>query len=625
MSIHSSSEISLSEEKQESKQDNAKEASKLLYKQLGKSKKTSIVILPSLISGACLASIYILTGKVLNAHADYLLTRIDAMDKIRNICLWVVFLAVMMGLSRFFDNFLWIQIGVEFSSDLKSKLFHALMRSDVTFFDRNSIGAILTMFGDDAKLVEENFGTLKGNQIQNIGIFLSCIIGIYVYRWQIGLIMTCLIPFFVITIGIIGKFIAPHAPLKFAADSAAITIADKAISSIRTVRSFNRENEEINRFIKKTNDMDYEAKKISNCVLVLITTIFTSLWVVIAGNLYYGGTFVRDGKMETGDLFTCFGFMLLGGLSIIELMTSTQSEQKAMAAGSRLLGYIESAPSKIFDGGETIEDFHGKIEFVNVSFKYPTREVYALKNVSFAIEAGKIGALVGHSGSGKSTCVQLIERFYDVDEGVILLDGKDIKTLDQHWLHQKISLVSQEPVLFKASIKDNIRYGARTSTDEQLIEATNLANATNFINKMDHKFEEIVGEKGSTLSGGQRQRIAIARALIRDPVILITDEATSALDAKSEKKVQQALERVMQNRTSVIVAHRLSTIQNADTIFVFHDGEIVERGTHQQLVEKEGVYYDLIKFQLEGVVINQHSDSRSVIKCSSGEEESSPQ
>lgn len=210
-----------------------------------------------------------------------------------------------------------------------------------------------------------------------------------------------------------------------------------------------------------------------------------------------------------------------------------------------------------------------------------------------------MGALVGHSGSGKSTCVQLLERFFDVDEGVILLDGKDIKTLDQHWLHQKISFVSQDPVLFHASIKDNIRYGARERTDEQILQAATLANAEKFINKMEDKYDEIIGEKGSTLSGGQRQRIAITRALIRDPIILITDEATSALDSKSEKKVQQVLERVMRNRTSLIVAHRLSTIKIAEKIFVFHNGRIVERGNHKQLIESRGVYYNLIKYQLQ--------------------------
>ena len=201
-----------------------------------------------------------------------------------------------------------------------------------------------------------------------------------------------------------------------------------------------------------------------------------------------------------------------------------------------------------------------------------------------------MGAHVGHSGSVKSTCIQLLERFYDVTDGIILLDGRDIQTLDPHWLHQKISLVSQEPILFQLSIKDNIKYGQRDSSDEMVIEAARKSNALNFIEKLEGKFKNFVGEKGDTVSGGQRQRIAIARTLIRNPVISMTDEATSALDAESEKKVQLALDQVMKNRTSVVVAHRLSTIKNADVIYVFDSGEIKEKGTHSSLIKKKGYY-----------------------------------
>lgn len=407
-------------------------ASGILYKQFLKSTKAIIALFPSLIAGACIPCIYVMSGKVLNEHVKFLLTNVNKMDKILELCLWMVFIAVITGFARFFDGFLWIQIGVDFSSDIKVKLFRSLMKSDVTFFDRNPIGALLTLFGDDAKLVEDAFGPIKGSQLQNIGIFIASMVGIYVYCWKIALVHTCLIPFMLVVAKTVGKFIAPHAPLKFKADSEAMTIADEAISSIRTVRSFNREKEEIKRFKKKTNEMGRETKKINILVLVLILIIFTSLWIVIVGNLYYGGTIVNDGDLQAGDLFSCFGFMFMGGLGLIELQTSMQTEQKAIAAGSRLLAFIENAPSEKFEGGETIEDFKGKIEFINVSFKYPTREVYALKNISFTIEAGKIGALVGHSGSGKSTCVHLLERYYDVSDGIIKLDGRDITSLDQH-------------------------------------------------------------------------------------------------------------------------------------------------------------------------------------------------
>jgi ABC-type multidrug transport system fused ATPase/permease subunit len=289
---------------------------------------------------------------------------------------------------------------------------------------------------------------------------------------------------------------------------------------------------------------------------------------------------------------------MFGVMGILMLQGTMQGEQKVIAAGARILKLAEYKATVAFDGGDTINDFHGHIEFQNVSFKYPTRDVYVLKNVSFEIKPNQMGALVGHSGSGKSTCVQLIERYYDISEGVILLDGKDIKTLDLHWLHQKIALVQQEPTLFLLSVRENIKYGSRNATEQQVLAAAEVANARKFVEKLDHGFDQLVGEKGSSLSGGQRQRVAIARAVVKNPVILVTDEATSALDADSEKKVQLALDTVMAGRTAVVVAHRLSTIRNAHIIYVFDAGEIKESGTHETLLELQGTYYNLVKRQL---------------------------
>ena len=307
---------------------------------------------------------------------------------------------------------------------------------------------------------------------------------------------------------------------------------------------------------------------------------------------------VQDGKLQSGNLFSVFGFMLFGNFALIELQASMQAEQKAIASGGRILSLTKHVPDINFDGGKEIEDFKGHIEFRHVSFKYPTRDVFVLRDVSFEIKPGQMGALVGHSGSGKSTCVQLLERYYDVTEGVILLDGEDIRTLNPRWLHRVTALVSQEPILFQMTVKENIKYGKSTATDDEVEQAADIANVKKFIMKMENGFDQMVGEKGSTLSGGQRQRIAIARAVIRDPVILITDEATSALDAGSERKVQMALDRVMENRTAVVVAHRLSTIRNAHVIYVFDTGEIKEIGTHDELVAKKGHYYELVRRQL---------------------------
>jgi ABC-type multidrug transport system fused ATPase/permease subunit len=379
-----------------------------------------------------------------------------------------------------------------------------------------------------------------------------------------------------------------------------MTIAEEAIASIRTVRGFNREDEEVNRFHYNNSKGQQEDLMICRFIVAMMGVMMIVIWGTIISLFYWGIKMVDDPKSghTIGAVFACFGFQMMGDFGFIGTMGSFQSEEKAVTAGSRILKLAKYEPTVQFEGGETIPDFKGHLEFRNVSFKYPTREAYVLQHVSFEVQPGQIAALVGHSGSGKSTCVQLIERFYDPTEGEILLDGKDIRTLDPRWLHRQISLVSQEPVLFRTTIRENIRYGVKDATDEQVMEAAEIANVKKFAEKLPKGFDELVGEKGSAVSGGQRQRIAIARAVIKNPVMLVTDEATSALDASSERKVQLALDKVMNGRTSVVVAHRLSTIRNAHVIYVFDDGEIREKGNHDELIALRGCYFNLVQRQL---------------------------
>lgn len=591
-----------------------------LYLNLFKYWKFRLVLFPSALFGFVPLASMAIIGQILSLHSQYILDGINTLHQIQTYCLYVLIVAACAAFSKFFSAYLWVRIGSEYTIDLKKDLFENMMRSEVAFFDTNPIGGIMTLLGEDSQLVQDAFGTIKGQQIANFAQFIGGIILSYVFQWRMALIATCIVPFTTITIKVLSKFIDKHINLKFYHVSESMTIAEETLSSIRTVRGANREDKEIKRFMKETHKVYDEDSKIGYWITALMTTILTALWAMLVGNMYYGGTLVKKGLMANGDLFSVFAFLIFGCMGIIECQTSLQGEQKAIASGARILKLIEHIPDIPFDGGEEIEDFKGHIEFRNVSFKYPTRNVYVLKNVSFEIKPGQIGALVGHSGSGKSTCVQLLERFYDPTDGLILLDGVDITTLNPHWLHQKLSLVAQEPSLFQMSIKENIKYGARNATDEQVEMAAEMANASKFIKKLDKGFDQFVGEKGSTLSGGQRQRIAIARALIKDPVILITDEATSALDAASEKLVQGALDKVMQNRTSVVVAHRLTTIRNAHIIYVFDAGEIVETGVHDELVERRGFYYELVRRQLNQndtniESLNVEEETESIEKC----------
>lgn len=569
-----------------------------LYLRLLKYWKVKFVIIFSMANGFVPLATMAIVGKILTCHTNYIIDGIDTMDTILSYSLYVVYIAIAAACCRFLNSFFWVRIGSEFVIDMKKEMFENMMRSEVAFFDTNPIGSIMTLLGEDSQHVQDAFGTIKGTQCQNLAQFLGGLILAYIYSWKMALIATCIIPFTVIIINVISRFIDLHINYKFYYVSESMTIAEETLAAIRTVRGANREDKEIKRFMNETTHVYEEDSKVAYWLTAMFTIIMTALWGMLVGNIYYGGTLVSKKDLENGDLFSVFSFLMFGCMGVIELQTSLQGEQKAIASGARIIKLIEHIPDIPFDGGEEPEEFTGHIEFRNVSFKYPTREVYVLKNVSFEIKPGQMGALVGHSGSGKSTCVQLLERFYDPTEGLILLDGHDITAINPHWLHQKIALVAQEPSLFQLSIKDNIKYGARDATDEQVETASEMANAIKFIRKLDNGFDQMVGEKGSTLSGGQRQRIAIARALIKDPVILITDEATSALDAASEKKVQLALDKVMENRTGVIVAHRLTTIRNAHVIYVFDTGKIVETGVHDELVEKKGFYYDLVRRQL---------------------------
>ena len=594
-----------------------------LYKLLMKYPKACLGVLPSFIFGAAPIFAFLLFGKVITKLTDYTQTKVDNFDDIKKYALYMTILAIVLMILKFLDSFFWIRVGSEFTNDLKSHVFEKLMKSEVSYFDCTPIGNILTLLGEESQSVQDSFGNTKGLQFQYLGQALVGLILCYCYSWKCALIATCIIPYACIIIYFCSKLIDRHINLRFLYIADSMTIAEETLSTIRTVRGFNREDIEFGRFMEQTENSTKEYKKFGLWLVTMFSLIMLGIYALICGNMYYGGTLVDKGELLSGDLMSMFGYMMFSSMAIINLQTSLQGEQKAIHAGARLLEMINHESSMSFDGGKKLKKFKGHIEFKNVSFKYPTRDTYVLKNVSFEIKPGQMGALVGHSGSGKSTCVQLLERYYDATEGVILLDGHDIKTLDPHWLHQKIGLVSQEPTLFQLTVKENIKYGARDATDEMVRKAAAEANALKFIEKLEGKFDYFVGEKGDTVSGGQRQRIAIARALIKDPVILITDEATSALDAASEKKVQKALDKIMKTRTSVVVAHRLSTIRNANVIYVFDAGEIVEIGTHDSLVKnKNGHYYALVKRQLaEKEKIDEKQ--KKAAKNSSSEESSS--
>ena len=542
---------------------------------------------------------FLFFGFIMNEHENW---RRDpeyvALPEIKRLSLWLFAVGVVSGLCKFVAITSWVRIGCRFTLKLKDALFSNVMKSEVAFFDANSIGSLLTLLNEDAALVQEAFGATKVQQIGSLTQFLLAIVLAYVYAWKQAIVATISIPVILATIYLFGRCVNKHVEKKFGHVGSSMTIAQETLSSMRTVRGFNSERDESERFHQEILAAEKEDHWIEGLVVVMLTLSYVMIQGLVTADIYWAGKLVQNKQLRSGDLMSLFGYLLFGVVALIEFQGSLQGEQKAVASGRRILD-MASRPTDInFEGGEQIENCKGAIEFQNVSFTYPSRDVPALVNVSFKLEPGQIGALVGHSGSGKTTCVQLLQRYYDVTDGRILIDGQDIKTLDPRWLHRVMGVISQGPVLFHTSIKDNIKYGKSDATDAEVEAAADVAMAKRFVMRMEHGFDQIVGDKGATLSGGQKQRIAIARAIIRDPIILIADEATAALDSQNERKVHKALERVMENRTCILIAHRLSTILNASKIHVFDSGKIVEVGDHEELIARRGAYYDLVKRQL---------------------------
>ena len=596
--------------------DEEKKASKkTLYGELFSQPVTYLAIFPAIFWGVGPILNFFFVGKVFNALAGYSALKkaqtdipSDVFDQYwHDCCMYSMGFAIcslLQGFGQGCQHAAWTYLGNKISANLRRKLFNNMMHSDVTFYDVNSIGTFVTLLGEDAKLVQEGFGPSKGRLIANVSQFLTGVILTFIYQWRIGLIFIAAIPIITIVSTLIIGCVGKYGMLQFMSSSKATTILTETLSAIKTVRSFNREEYEVKRYKEAALITNKYEAIVGYIFMAMMSTMNIMMWALYIGNLFYGAYLVRDsmrsGKNDfvMGDLISVYMFTFFSSFAIMMIQEVIGNEQKGVIAGARIIRFSNYQPTIPLEGGLKPKEFKGHIEFKNVTFKYPTREANVLKNVSFDVPTNKMVAFVGHSGSGKSTALHLIERYYDIQEGEILIDGINIRDYDQRYLHQKIGLVNQEPVLFSGTIKSNIEYGVEDATDEQIQEAAEIANAKGFIEKLDQKYDTPISEQGNNISGGQKQRIAIARAVIKNPAILLCDEATSALDSKAEKKVQNALDKVMVNRTSIVVAHRLSTVKNASTIYVFDNGEIVESGTHDGLLEKKGAYYNLVYEQL---------------------------
>ncbi|KAM3607026.1 uncharacterized protein V6R79_000817 [Siganus canaliculatus] len=501
----------------------------------------------------------------------------------------------------YFQIYFWVSVAARQVLRIRKAYFRKVMRMEIGWFDCNSVGELNTRISDDINKINNAIADQVSIFIERLSTFVFGFMVGFIGGWKLTLVVIAVSPLIGIAAGLMATAVARLTGRELQAYAKAGAIADEVLSAIRTVAAFGGEEKEAERYDKNLAvAQDWGVKKGT-----IIGAFQGYLWCIIflcfALAFWYGSKLVIDTKELTpGGLIQVFFGVLMAAMNLGQASPCLEAFASGRAAAKTIFDTIDREPEIdcFSEEGHKLEKVKGDIQFNNVTFYYPSRpEVKILDDLNMEIKTGETTAFVGPSGSGKSTAIQLIQRFYDPQEGMVTLDGHDISTLNIQWLRSLIGVVEQEPVLFATTIAENIRFGRPGVTMEDIVMATKEANAYNFIMDLPQKFDTLVGEGGGHMSGGQKQRIAIARALIRNPRILLLDMATSALDNESEAVVQQALDKVRTGRTTISISHRLSTIRNADVIIGFERGQAVERGTHSELLERQGVYFTLVTLQ----------------------------
>ncbi|TVU35434.1 hypothetical protein EJB05_17323 [Eragrostis curvula] len=546
--------------------------------------------------------------------------------RVSKVVMYYIYLGIGTAVASFLQVSCWTVTGERQSTRLRSLYLDAVLRQDIAFFDVEMTTAeAASRMSADTVLIQDALGEKVGKYIQLLTTFVGGFIIGFVRGWMLALVMLACMPPSIISFATVSRLRAQISGKRQASYGDAGNVVEQTVGAIRTVASFNGENKAIakyNTLVKRA----YNATMMEGLIIGLgIGCIFFVVFGSYSLAFWYGAKLIISKGYTGGQVINVVFAILTGSMAIGNASPSISAIAEGQSAAQKLFKVINRKPQiDITDAsGIVLEDIKGDVELKDVSFRYPARpEHLILDGLSLQVLGGTTMAIVGESGSGKSTVISLVERFYDPQAGEVLIDGVNIKNLNLQWIRGKISLVSQEPLLFMTSIRDNITYGKEDATLEEIKRAAELANAANFIEKLPNAYETMVGQRGAQLSGGQKQRIAIARAILKNPKILLLDEATSALDVESERIVQEALNRIMVGRTTLIVAHRLSTIRNADCIAVIHQGKVVERGAHEELIkDTDGAYSQLIRLQQaqneESHGVSNTEVSRSLYKSKS--------
>jgi len=527
-----------------------------------------------------------------------LILRDTAQDTLKILCLTIMVVFMAKNVFLYLKNISMTLVQYHLITEMRNRLYKHFNSQSLSYFHQNKSGELTSIIINDVANLRRALGTSFHQLLVEPINLLAFTVLLFIINWKLALISVVIVPISGITIMTIGRSIRRKSRRTASMIAGITNIITETFSSIRVVKAFAMEGYEVQRFFKETHK--YFKLILRRAKLRLLASPITETLGVMMGVLllWVGGMEVLSGKGLTPEDFLRFILLLFAMMDPLRKLSSVNVELQAGAASAERVFAILDTPPTIVDELDAvkIDTFKDKIQINNVSFKYESEDT-VLKNISFEIEKGSAVALVGSSGAGKSTLADLIPRFYDVNQGAIEIDGQDIRYVTLNSLRRLMGIVTQETILFNDTVKANIAYGQKDVDDEQVIAAAKAANALEFIEELPQGLDTVIGEKGVKLSGGQRQRLAIARAIMKNPPILILDEATSALDTESERLVQEALETLMTDRTVLVIAHRLSTVTNADKIIVMEKGLIKEMGTHDELIQKNGLYSNLYNIQ----------------------------
>lgn len=519
--------------------------------------------------------------------------------------LFFLVLLIIQGVFSYLRTVLFARVSEKGMADVRKALYEKLITQDITFFEQRRVGELTSRITADVEQLQTAFSITLAEFIRQIVILIS---GVAIIAWltpELSLIMLLTFPFVVVASIFFGRYIRKISKKRQDQLAQTNVIVEETFQSFSVVKSFTNEWLEAFRYGKSVDEVVGTSLRFARIRGLFFIFIITCLFGAIFFILWQGAMLVEQGVMQVGDLFSFILYTGIIGGAIGGLGNLYTGLAGAMGATERIQEILErdGEVDLVEHPLDPADRFEGVIEYEDVRFSYPTREdVEVLKGINMRIESGQKIALVGASGAGKSTIVQLLLQFYQVSDGQIRVDGKSIADYNLTTYRQNIGIVPQEVLLFGGTILENIKYGKPNATEEEVILAARQANAWEFIQSFPEGLETVVGERGIKLSGGQRQRVAIARAILKNPSILLLDEATSSLDAESEKIVQEALDNLMEGRTSIIIAHRLATIRNVDCIYVLDGGRIIEQGTHEELsLISDGAYNALAKLQFESI------------------------